>query len=352
MVVFESARFCGAHDHTVWPPGSQHSVNHSWFRVRSMDSGRVIGDVQGSECYAYGSAVVDPVLQRAWVFGSQRDLCGRGEGRSSSQACAATWGSSVAGNGVRAWWSDDLVHWQTAADPALLFDDFPFNTDVTAVVGKSMLPGSHRVTPGDGPLPLNFVLVSESGRVAAHAGPNRNLSFGWTHISNQSHGGGRGFGACPAVHYGEEDGFFYVLSGGRQIALSRSPDLRSWEQAPAALVPVPPLGSAAQREDTALSPFLGIARQARVGEGAATLKSVLAHPDCWLADVSDSDFCCGGPKTAPGAPEAAFLMYSVSSQGKPPKAACSGVRPRLAATNFNAIATANVSLTALLSSHF
>ena len=37
------------------------------------------------------------------------------------------------------------------------------------------------------------------------------------------------------MHYGEEDGFFYVLSGGRQIALSRSPDLRSWEQAPAAL---------------------------------------------------------------------------------------------------------------------
>ena len=45
---------------------------------------------QGSECFAYGSAVVDPVRQRAWVFGSERDLCG-GRNHSSSTACAPFW---------------------------------------------------------------------------------------------------------------------------------------------------------------------------------------------------------------------------------------------------------------------
>jgi hypothetical protein len=41
-----------------------------------------------------------------------------------------------------------------------------------------------------------------------------------------------GFGACPAVHYGEEDGYFYVISGGRTIALARSHDFQAWEHAP------------------------------------------------------------------------------------------------------------------------
>ena len=68
-------------------------------QVRDMGSGAVVGNVQGSECFAYGSAVVDPVLQRAWVFGSERDLCHRDE----DSRCAAFWqGRAKAGNGVRA----------------------------------------------------------------------------------------------------------------------------------------------------------------------------------------------------------------------------------------------------------
>eukprot|EP01044_Picomonas_judraskeda_P011341 COSAG03_NODE_1535_length_3911_cov_10.802466_2_plen_73_part_00 len=40
---------------------------------------------------------------------------------------------------MRAWWSDDLVHWHTAQQPALMYPAYPFNTDVTPVVNKSLL---------------------------------------------------------------------------------------------------------------------------------------------------------------------------------------------------------------------
>ena len=65
------------------------------------------------------------------------------------------------------------------------------------------------------------------------------------------------------------------------------------------------------------------------------------------------DMCCGGPLTAPGAPtDRAYLLYSPSSQGRPPLSNCSGITPALRSTNFNGIATAAVSLTKLLASRF
>ena len=124
MMVYESARY-GSPDKTYWPPSESGELqpfsNHSYFRIREMSSGRVVGNVQGSECFAYGSAVVDPVQQIAWVFGSERDLNG-GKNRSHSVHCAPFWqGRAHAGNGVRAWWSDDLQRWRTALSPALMF---------------------------------------------------------------------------------------------------------------------------------------------------------------------------------------------------------------------------------------
>ena len=218
MMLYEAARFC-ATNHTYWPPSTDGALQpyslHSFFRIRDLLSGEVVGNVQGSECFAYGSAVVDPVLQRAWVFGSERDLCG-GHNKTHSAACAPFWqGRTAESNGVRAWWSDDLVTWHTATEPALMYSSYPFNTDVTPVVNKTLLtrPDGSRaivnspvseISPAAGVAePLNFVLVSESGRVATHTGPDRNLSTGWVHLSGENHKASRGFGACPAIHYGE-----------------------------------------------------------------------------------------------------------------------------------------------------
>ena len=190
MMVYEAARYgnrdneepspTGGAAGTYWPPSADGSLqpptNHSYFRIRAMATGTVVGTVQGSECFAYGSAVVDPSSGRAWVFGSERDLCG-GQHKDDNPSCAPFWqGRPKAGNGVRAWWSDDLETWHTAEQPALMFpaylcrstvlvyiqaipssicccfwsmDDvhiprsrYPFNTDVTPVVNKTLLTRS------------------------------------------------------------------------------------------------------------------------------------------------------------------------------------------------------------------
>jgi|EP01047_Picozoa_sp_COSAG01_P040472 hypothetical protein len=150
MMVYESARF-GGPDSTYWPPSEpghqlQPYSNHSYFRIREMSTGRVVGNVQGSECFAYGSAVVDPVREVAWVFGSERDLNG-GRNRSHSAHCAPFWeGRAQAGNGVRAWWSDDLQRWNTAAHPALVFPSCKWLI-MTVPRQTCILPARGRVPP-------------------------------------------------------------------------------------------------------------------------------------------------------------------------------------------------------------
>ena len=327
MKVFESARFCDVNK-TYWPPDAAtgrlvpYSLNHSYFRIRDLVTGAVDGNVQGSERYAYGSAVVDPVTRRAWVFGSPRDLCispHRAPGPDD--------------NYVRAWWSDDLATWHTSDAPALRLPAYPFNTDVTPVVDY-VVNGTR----------VNFVMVLEHGRVAVHSAADRNLTRGWrVHASPSG-----GFGACPAVHYGEDDGFLYVISGGNKIALARTRDLSTWESAPDLVVPDPD-------QDARVAPFMGM--QAQVDDGAAaggdarTLRAVLDNPYCWEYDVNDADFCCGGARTAPGAPlNKSYVLYSPSSQGNKPRANCSALG--LAHTGFNGLATADVGLTSLLSSRF
>ena len=108
-------------------------------------------------------------------------------------------------------------------------------------------------------------------------------------------------------------------------------------------------------QDARVAPFMGM--QAQVDDGAAaggdarTLRAVLDNPYCWEYDVNDADFCCGGARTAPGAPlNKSYVLYSPSSQGNKPRANCSALG--LAHTGFNGLATADVGLTSLLSSRF
>ena len=75
-------------------------------------------------------------------------------------------------------------------------------------------------------------------------------------------------------------GFFYVFSGGSRIALTRSSDLVSWERGPRAFVAPDRSG------DVKVSPFLGVRDQiAAGGEASASIRSDLAHPECWEFDV-------------------------------------------------------------------
>jgi hypothetical protein len=326
MKVFESARFC-TENNTYWPPNEKTGMlvpfsNHSYFRIRDLATGAVVSNVQGSQSFAYGSAVVDPVTRKAWVFGSPRDLCHHAKDPPNP-------------NFVQAWWSDDLVTWHTATGPALSLPAYPFNMDVTPVVNVTLNGTS-----------INFVMVLENGRIAVHTAADRNLSKGWVVHHSKS----KGFGECPAVHYGEEDGYFYVISGGRTIALARTKNLNDWVKAK-------DLVAADADLDSKVSPFLDMEAQVNGKtpgsdqKAAANLRNVLANPYCWEFNVNDADFCCGSKETAPGAPlNKSYVLYSPSSQGAKALDNCTALGLR--STDFNGIAMADVSLTQLLSSRF
>ena len=154
-----------------------------------------------------------------------------------------------------------------------------------------------------------------------------------------------------AIHWAEEDHYFYAISGGRIISLARSKDLKVW-------VPAARDGGPFIRPDHAIdgrvAPYMGMPAHI-AADKAGVLKADLEHAECWDHNSNDADFCCGGLTTGGGAPlNVAWVFYSASSQGKPPDATpnCSRVYPKLAVTNVNAIATANVGLGTLLSSYF
>jgi hypothetical protein len=337
MMVFESVRYCGGGGGTEYPPGSASSFsNASFFRVRRMRDGAVVGNVGGSAGHAYGSATVDPQSGRAWVFGSHCDLCARPRVH--------------ADNAIRAWWSDDLVAWRTTAPgapPTANASSFPFNTRLTPV--DRPIPGLSGAPGGV----VDYVMAFDYGRLAVHrsppssAAPPIDLSTGWQVLEEDGYIGG--FGAAPALHWSEDDGYFYVMSGGHVISLARSANLSSpWQRAAPRLFVAP-----RPAEDVAVSPFLGLAAQLRAHDPHGTLSSDLAHGACWDHNSNDADFCCGGRRTGGGAPlNRAWVFYSPSSQGKGPDANCSKVEPALSATAFNAVASANVSLNELLASYF
>ena len=54
MMVYEAARFC-ATNHTYWPPSTDGALQpyslHSFFRIRDLLSGEVVGNVQGRQLH-------------------------------------------------------------------------------------------------------------------------------------------------------------------------------------------------------------------------------------------------------------------------------------------------------------
>eukprot|EP00039_Didymoeca_costata_P022661 m.4938 g.4938 ORF g.4938 m.4938 type:complete len:285 (+) comp3143_c0_seq1:456-1310(+) len=283
-----------------------------------MDTGEVIGNVQGSEGFAYGCAVVDPFANGgavAWVFGSPADLCSKNRTHRY--------------NGVMSWWSRDLKTWSSTGVPAVNTSwGFPFNTGVS-IVGS----GTADLTTREHVPSHNFIMAMEHGRMAIHSSEHRNLSYGWNilpHIGS--------FGACPSVHWATS-GYYYFVSGGTNIALTRTKDLSTWDHPT-----VGPLVHPNLVGDSKVSPYLGISTQYQTQGGV--LKSNLEHPGCWDHYSNDADFCCqeGLPHNV------SYIFYSASSQGHPPDKNCSHIQ--LANTNFNNIAVANVSLSTLLSTYF
>lgn len=186
------------------------------------------------------------------------------------------------------------MHWETSVAPALNVTEggFPFNTRATPVM---------RPIPG---LPdVDFVMAVDYGRLAVHnasAGAgDRNLSHGWRLLPwNAAENGG--FSACPSIHWAEEDGYFYSISGGHIITLARSLDLKTWLRANrshmsegaggddrgGAGAGARPFLAADPTADSAISPLMGFPEHVEADK-SRVLKADLLHPECWDHNVND-----------------------------------------------------------------
>jgi len=86
----------------IWNPDY---ANHSYFRIRHLDTGEVLTNISTSISFGFGSAMVDHSTGIAWVFGTPYDRSGGTKKNCST--CPAT----AERHGVWAWSSADLVHW-------------------------------------------------------------------------------------------------------------------------------------------------------------------------------------------------------------------------------------------------
>ncbi len=72
--------------------------NNSYARVRELESGRVVSNVSTTRGFGFVSAFADYEHDVMWLFGAPANRC-KGNGPNYS---------------VQAWWSKDLVNWQTS----------------------------------------------------------------------------------------------------------------------------------------------------------------------------------------------------------------------------------------------
>lgn len=166
-------------------------------------------------------------------------------------------------------------------------------------------------------------MILEDNSLHLNDNADGNLTHGWFAAPGTkppAPGGG------PSVRF--EGGFYYTITGGQNVYLSRSADLQTWEGPKDLIMP-----SAA---DASVAPYADFpAQAARKGFGPME-----GHPELWDFNSNDGDVCChdGG--------KGAWLVWGASTQGGKPK-------PPVTHGSTNAIGhAANLTLAELLASYF
>ena len=256
---------CGFIDHAgQWDP---RFANASYARIRELDSGRVVVNISETIGFAFISSYPDAAHGRVWLFGVDQNRCH----------------GTRKGDRVQAWWSGDLVAWDTA--PAVQ----PFSTynvevaRVDATVSPAMPVHTHVMILE----PFSFLLIDA---------PDGNLTRGWFSAnSTPPHTSSGG----PSIRFA--DGYYYVLTGGHNVDVFRSRDLRQWQPGSRPLI-------APTAADATVSPLGGFpANAARMGFGPME-----GHPEAWDWNSNDGDVCCSGSANG------SWLVWGASTQGRKP----------------------------------
>ena len=98
---FETANHSRGHEE-LW---NLDYANHSYFRIRHLDTGEVVTNISSSISFGFGSAMVDHTTGTAWVFGTPIDRSG------GVKKNCSTCPPEDERHGVWAWSSTDLINW-------------------------------------------------------------------------------------------------------------------------------------------------------------------------------------------------------------------------------------------------
>jgi len=206
-------------------PQHQSFCETDYFIVRDLATWDIISTIESSCNHAFGNALVtidEKGTQTMWVYGTRwiRDDVGW-DGPCNVGKC----GSDV-------FWSTDLKTWKNASAVNYPAGMTVFNTDVTFVASSPASLPAH-----------NWILVLEE----AYPGVQyRNLFYiknattldqgNWTLLDPSVYfipnfnTGGNSIGACPSIRFIPDTGYYYVTTGGDNIYVVRSNDLKNWEQ--------------------------------------------------------------------------------------------------------------------------
>ena len=264
MYILENI-FCGYVDH--FGQWAQAFRGHSYARIRDLESGYVVSNISATIGTSLVSIFIDVERGLAWLSALDVDRC-----------------HAQCGVGVLAISSADLVHWESSPVAELGFRTC--NTQVAAVDA-----------PPPGMPPHRFVMILEPFHFWLNNNADGDLTHGWFAAPNASapHTASGG----PSIRF--EGGMYYVITGGHNVMLARSADLRVWEATRTLIAPTP--GDA---EVARLAGFPG--KEAR-RKGFYAAPAMEEHYDRWDYNSNDGDVCCSDGSTG------AWLVWGASSQG-------------------------------------
>ena len=297
----------------------------SYFRIRHMDSGRVIANVHESLGHSFFSATVDYDAKpspRLWVFGpaharGNKVRPGPCDGNGNWTGCY-----------IGSWSSTDLLNW-TATRKALPLPDHhaAFNTR-TAMV-RAVNPVAAQALPRHQAVMVleprsDAAYRNESFRYAINTGSSGDLSKDWALLPGSKFSeSGSGVPAqlnlgAPSMHYDDEEGYYYTIGGGSITAgpvRSKSLLAGSWELSPRAPMAAPAAATArAGLPNTDGHVYRGFFRDVWALETAAEHEknaAFVANMSAWNYGFTDADFCCSDGKSP------SYLLHTISRQGAP-----------------------------------
>ena len=311
--------------------------NHSYARVRELNSGRVITNISLTRGYGFVSAFPDYDSDTLWLFGTPADRCS-GNGSPTT---------------VQAWWTRDpaLQTWNTAL--AFDYGSVTHNVQVTRVGPMGGASAAERTTwtPPAALPPHRYAMLLECFAWAITNGTDGNLTTGWTLVRDSRAPPGAPCGG-PATYYSPTDGHYYMLSGGNTVHLYRSTDLANWtegspspflapDEADAAVAPFSGFPDAAQTVGSPPNAFVGIPEP--FPRRPFNPYWMGANWTAWVRNSNDADVCCMHRDVA----NASYVIWGASTQGRAPALPLTGTD-----AGTNAIAVAQVPLDALLASYF